>query len=185
MPRTDDEPDFARLMSDVKPIQNTKADLRPSFSARKDPKLAYRRWVASKEEESLVDGLSSEVSKLVESEEELIFAVPGVQINRIKKLRQGHIPWEQGIDLHGFSIDEARDELSRFIRDAIRLEHQCVIVVHGKAYSEGGQAAMIKSCVNDWLQQIPQVLAFTSAQPKDGGTGAVYVLLKRNKDKRS
>ncbi|EXJ09223.1 Smr domain protein [Nitrincola nitratireducens] len=44
---------------------------------------------------------------------------------------------------------------------------------------------MIKSCVNDWLQQIPQVLAFTSAQPKDGGTGAVYVLLKRNKDKRS
>lgn len=177
----DEEIDFKSLMKGVKPIEAKHADLGKKKILKKSPELAYRRRMAEQEPEQFIDGLSVEVAELVESEDELLFAVPGVQLKRLKKLRQGHIPWEQGLDLHGFTVDSARDEISRFIRDAQRQQARCVLIVHGKAFSQAGQHAMIKSCINDWLRQMSSVLAFSSAQPKDGGTGAVYVLLKTDR----
>ena len=91
------------------------------------------------------------------------------------------MPWEQGIDLHGLSIDEARDQLSNFIRSCYYQGCQTVLVIHGKAYSQSGSLPLLKSYTNDWLRQLPEVLAFSSAQAKDGGAGALYVLLKRKK----
>jgi DNA-nicking Smr family endonuclease len=55
------------------------------------------------------------------------------------------------------------------------------MVIHGKAFSQSGQQPVLKSYVNDWLRQLPQVLAFCSAQPKDGGSGALYILIKQIK----
>lgn len=127
----------------------------------------------------MIDGLSSEAKDILDSNDELLFAAPGVQFSTLKRLRKGHIHWEAGLDLHGYSVDQARDEVSQFIRDACRQNLRAVLVVHGKAFTQPGQPALLKSCVNDWLRQLNQVLAFCSAQPKDGGTGAVYVLLKR------
>ncbi|WP_261844629.1 Smr/MutS family protein [Aliamphritea ceti] len=181
-----DDFDFASAMEGVSRHSHDKADLKPTpkkLRAASDATAQYKRRMASQDSESLVDGLSSEIVQLVESEEELIFATPGIQLKMMKRLKQGHIPWEAGLDLHGFSLDEARDELSRFIRDASNNHFRCVIVVHGKAYSGEGQQPLVKSYVNDWLKQMQQVTAFSSAQPKDGGTGALYVLL-RNANKR-
>ncbi|WP_271273939.1 Smr/MutS family protein [Aliamphritea hakodatensis] len=181
-----DDFDFASAMQGITPHSHDKADLTPTpkkLSAANDATAQYKRRMASQDTESLVDGLSSEIVQLVESEEELIFATPGIQLKMMKRLKQGHIPWEAGLDLHGFSLDEARDELSRFIRDASQNQCRCVIVIHGKAYSGEGQQPLVKSYVNDWLKQMHQVTAFCSAQPKDGGTGALYVLL-RNANKR-
>lgn len=177
----DEEIDFQSLMKGVARLHTRHANLGQKPSFKKKPELAYRRHMAEKEPERFIDGLSADVSALVESEDELLFAVPGIQIKRLKKLRLGHIPWEQGLDLHGFTIEAARDEISRFIRDAQRQQARCVLVVHGKAFSQAGQSALLKSYINDWLRQMPAVLAFSSAQPKDGGTGAVYVLLKTAK----
>ncbi|KAA0875838.1 Smr/MutS family protein [Nitrincola tapanii] len=177
IPDNDDELDFAELMQGVKPMHSSRANLQKPKP--KDPSLNYRRMMAMREEERTIDGLSSDVAELVESEEELIFATPGIQISLLKRLRQGHLPWEQGLDLHGFTVDQARDELSRFIREALRQNIRSVLVVHGKAFSQAGQSAILKSYVNDWLKQMPGVLAFTSALARDGGTGALYVLLKR------
>ena len=180
----DDTLNFAALMQDVKRITHDRADTGRA-GRNQDASLEIRRAQAIRKEERYIDGLSSEAATLVESDEELLFAVPGVQLGRLKRLRQGHIPWEQGLDLHGFTVDQAREELVRFIRDAQRQQLQCVIVVHGKAFSQEGQTALIKSHTNDWLRQMPQVLAFCSAQAKDGGTGAVYVLLRRTRDQRN
>ena len=182
-PTPDDELDldFQSLMKDVTRIKSTHADVGHKRTLRKSPDLAYRRRMAEQEPEQFIDGLSAEVSELVESEDELLFATPGIQIRRLKKLKLGHIPWEQGIDLHGYTIDAARDEVSRFIRDAQRQQSRCVLIVHGKAFSQVSQNPVLKSYLNDWLRQIPCVLAFSSAQPRDGGTGAVYVLLKTEK----
>ena len=177
----DEEIDFKTLMKGVKRIETRQADLGRKPKLKKSPELAYRRQVAEQEPERFIDGLSADVSELVESEDELLFAVPGIQIKRLKRLRQGHIPWEQGLDLHGYTVESARDEVSRFIRDAQRQQARCVLIVHGKAFSQPGQSAVLKSCINDWLRQMHAVLAFSSAQPKDGGTGAVYVLLKTEK----
>lgn len=178
--------DFLSLMEgEMKGLvrhNNDRADLKSKTTSTQDRGAEYRRQAAQQQQTQLVDGLSDEIKQLVDSEQELIYARDGVQLNLMKKLRKGHIPWQQGLDLHGYSIDQARDELSHFLRDAQRKELRCVIIVHGKALTEDGTPPIIKSYVNDWLRQLPQVLAFVSAQPQDGGTGALYVLLKRNRD---
>ena len=174
-------PDFEQLLGDgILRHQHDRADLHRR--TQRSEALDYRRAVAQQQNSPLRDGLSDEIKQLVDSEETLLYAANGVQLSTMKKLKQGHTPWQQGLDLHGFSIDQARDDLSLFIRDAYRAGSRCVLVVHGKALSADGTPPVIKSYVNDWLRQFPQVLAFVSAQPRDGGTGAVYVLLKQLRD---
>ncbi|WP_028470934.1 Smr/MutS family protein [Neptunomonas japonica] len=179
--KTDPEISFSEVMGDVSPIKHDKTVLRTNGPIRKDKQRAYHRAMAQAETEQVIDGLSSEVVEIVESDEELIFAAPGIQISAMKRLRKGHTPWEAGIDLHGMTVDTARDELSAFIRDSQRQSMRSVMVIHGKAFSQSGQQPVLKSYVNDWLRQLSQVLAFCSAQPKDGGSGALYILLKQNR----
>ncbi len=178
-----DDLDFGDAMRGVTPIKQDRHhnlySTPAKLKARLDSASSYRRQAASREIEQVIDGLSSEAKDILDSNDELLFAAPGVQFSTLKRLRKGHIHWEAGLDLHGYSVDQARDEVSLFIRDACRRNLRSVLVVHGKAYTQPGQPALLKSCVNDWLRQLNQVLAFCSAQPKDGGTGAVYVLLKR------
>jgi hypothetical protein len=86
---------------------------------------------------------------------------------------------EFGIDLHGMTVEKARETLWEFLGEAVRLEVRCVRVTHGKAVRLDGKRPMIKSHVNTWLRQHSQVLGFCSCQAKHGGAGAVYVMLKR------
>ena len=178
------EIDFSSAMTGVTRIKNDRADLRgqpKKLKLANDETTRYKRQMAVQDQESIVDGLSSEVINLVETEDELIYATPGVQLKLMKRLKQGHIPWDAGLDLHGYIIDDARTELSSFIRECSIRQLRCVMVIHGKSNSVESQHALMKSYVNDWLRQMEQVIAFSSAQPKDGGTGALYVLLKRAK----
>lgn len=179
-----EEFDFADAMQGITRHQHDKADLKRTprkLRAADDETSRYKRQVATQDAEQSVDGLSSEIVKLVETEDELVYATPGVQLNLMKRLKKGHVPWDAGLDLHGMTLDNARTELSSFIRECSNKQLRCVMVVHGKAYSGEGKQPLMKSYVNDWLRQMQQVIAFTSAQPKDGGTGALYVLLKRAK----
>ena len=183
---SDQDLSFTDMMQDVVRIQNDKVERKNPTRRellRKGIGLDYHREQASKEEERIIDGLSSEAVDIVDSEEELLFASQGVQISTLKRLKKGHIHWEAGIDLHGMTVDTARDEFSQFMRDATRQGLRCVLVVHGKSYSGSGREPVLKSYVNDWLKQLPYVIAFVSAQPQEGGTGALYVLLKQNRAK--
>jgi DNA-nicking Smr family endonuclease len=176
-----DDINFTEAMTGVTRHQHDKADLQENRIKKNKANALYRRKAATEAEEKVVDGLSDEAVALVESSEELLFANPGVQFNLLKRLKQGHIPWEQGLDLHGYTVEQSRDILSKFIYEARRDQNRCVLVVHGKAHSSESQQALIKSYVNEWLQRLNGVLAFCSAQPKDGGTGALYVLLQKIK----
>jgi DNA-nicking Smr family endonuclease len=175
-----DEQSFLDAMQDVSRHKHDKADISPPSNKDKHNAL-YRRHAATVEEDKVIDGLSDEAVTLVESSEELLFANPGVQLRVLKRLKQGHIPWEQGLDLHGYTVEQARDQLSRFVFDGRRNKCRCILVVHGKAHSSGSEQALLKSYVNEWLKRLTGVLAFCSAQAKDGGAGALYVLLKREK----
>jgi DNA-nicking Smr family endonuclease len=77
------------------------------------------------------------------------------------------------LDLHGETVDSARHILAEFIRYCYHKKHRYVRIVHGK-----GHHAILKNHVCYWLPQFPEVLAFQSALPRDGGAGAMYVLLK-------
>lgn len=100
---------------------------------------------------------------------------------RLRELRNGDIRWEARLDLHGLRPDAARESLCNFIDQQSRGMSRCLLVIHGKG-GRHSEEPVLKNHVNHWLQQLPQVLAFHSAIPRDGGTGAVYVLLKRQQD---
>ncbi|MEA3149265.1 MAG: hypothetical protein QOD56_204, partial [Gammaproteobacteria bacterium] len=108
----------------------------------------------------------------------LMFQRAGVQTQVVRRLRRGLFPIEDELDLHGLSQSAARDQLAQFLaanRDAGR---RCVRIIHGKGYRSGARGPILKIAVDLWLRRHLDVMAFTSARPIDGGTGAVYVLLR-------
>ncbi len=108
----------------------------------------------------------------------LSFRRPGVREQTLRHLRRGRYPVEDALDLHGLSQAAARDYLADFIAASRNAGLRCVRVVHGKGYRSGARGPVLKIAVNTWLRRHPDVLAFTSARAIDGGTGAVYVLLR-------
>lgn len=113
--------------------------------------------------------------------DQLLYSRDGITPDTLKKLRKGQFHIDNSIDLHGMTVDAARDYLIEFLGECETHGSRCVIIVHGKGYSSPEKKPVIKPMVNRWLREVPRVLAFCSAQPRDGGTGAVYVLLKKNK----
>lgn len=115
----------------------------------------------------------------VETGEELLFQRKSLQHGLLRKLRRGQFSVGAELDLHGMIVVEARDALSRFLAACRASDVRCVRIIHGKGYGSRHKQPVLKGKVNHWLQQRDEVLAFCSARPVDGGTGAVYVLLKK------
>ncbi len=115
----------------------------------------------------------------VETGDELLYARPGLQHNVLRKLRRGQYAIQGQLDLHGNTVAEARERVAAFLYDMQMQDKRCVRIIHGKGKSSEGKLPVLKGRVNAWLRQWDQVLAFCSARPNDGGTGAVYVLLRR------
>ena len=73
----------------------------------------------------------------------------------------------------------SKEILVYYLQEAVQFEGCCIRIIHGKGLSSGKQKSVLKTYINHWLSEHERVLAFHSAKAKDGGTGAVYVLLKR------
>ena len=176
-PDEDDATLFAKATRGTRRISTDSAVLPPS---RPDPNARLRRAAAEAEDRD--DAPLSDAAALmhdVQPEATLSFARNGVQQRVLQRLKQGQMPWQAAVDLHGCTVDQARDALLALIHDARQANLQVLKVVHGKGLVK--EQALLKTCVNGWLRQIPEVLAFVSALPRDGGTGAIYVLLKRKR----
>lgn len=117
---------------------------------------------------------------LLERGDELLFFRSGIQKQTIRKLRRGQFNIEDEIDLHGLTVELARTALSNFLADCHMRSYRCVRIIHGKGIGSASKQPVIKNKVNNWLRQRDDVLAFCSALQNDGGTGAIYCLLKRN-----
>lgn len=110
--------------------------------------------------------------------DELSFRRAGVRTQVMRRLRRGLYPVENELDLHGLNQAAARDRLSEFIARNRDVGSRCVRVIHGKGYRSGARGPVLKVAVDSWLRRHLDVMAFTSARALDGGTGAVYVLLR-------
>ena len=101
---------------------------------------------------------------------------------RIKrKLKRGEYSFEAHLDLHGYSSAEARLRLGEFIERCHRESKRCVLLIHGRGLGSKDNIPVIKNKLAAWLTRGAmgqKVLAYVSARPYDGGTGAVYVLLR-------
>ncbi len=168
---------FRDAVGDVRSINNDKVDT--SRTSDSDAKPMLRS--SEEDDRSVMESLLEELSEndLLETGEHLSFAQPGIQRSVLKKLKNGHYAIQSEIDLHGLTVSEARIELGTFLREAQTRRHLCIRVIHGKGRARAEQAPRLKPAVNQWLQRNRQVLAFCSARQSDGGTGAVYVLLRK------
>ena len=103
-----------------------------------------------------------------------------------QKLVRGKMPLEGRLDLHGLTQDQAHGKLTRFIATSAEAGKRCVLVITGKGLKPTGETGVLRQAVPRWLNSSelrPLVLAIRYAQAKDGGEGALYVLLKRRRDK--
>lgn len=111
-------------------------------------------------------------------EDSLSFSAPGLQKNVLKKLRKGYFGLDAEIDLHGLNSNEAKRQLLNFLHLCVEDGCRCVRIVHGKGYRSPDNHPVLKNNLNAWLRQHKDVQAFCSAPPKEGGTGALFVLLQ-------
>lgn len=94
-----------------------------------------------------------------------------------QRLKRGQFSVQDELDLHGATALQAEGLLRRFLADAHAHDHGCVRVIHGKGQRSDGDAPVLKNLVDRVLRQRADVMAFHSAPPTQGGTGAVLVLL--------
>ena len=172
---------FREAMGDVKPL-NTKPrhhQQRTVSADIPDSVLKARRTAAESGKTGGGAALSEAWIEGVDPEQVIEFARPGLQHTRMRQLRHGQFNVQYKVDLHGYKIEEARELIVEFIRFARDHNYICVQVIHGKSHRASDRQTTLKSHVNHWLKQIPEVLAFCSAPPSEGGSGSVLVLLKR------
>ncbi|MBF4521028.1 MULTISPECIES: Smr/MutS family protein [Acinetobacter] len=111
----------------------------------------------------------------VGSQAALSYRIATLQHKVFEDLKAGNLRWFEAVDLHGCTVEEARVAVLQIIQMAKDENQNVIKIVHGK-----GPEAILKTYVNGWLRQHRDVLAFVSAPEKQGGTGAVLVLLKRS-----
>ena len=95
-------------------------------------------------------------------------------------LKKGLIDIDANLDLHSLTVAEAEQHLHRFLLICQQKNLNCAIIIHGKGHLGNIEQPTLKNFVNDYLRHHKNVLAFHSAKPRHGGTGAVYVLLQSN-----
>ena len=181
----DEENIFRQEMAGVKPLKRERrVSLQSGVRADNDPSLAARRLAAVElpgEDRNILaeDGVTPLDAWFV-----LDYKRPGVQNGVFRKLKQGRYEADAHLDLHRMTVSIARRELFDFVEEAQALGLRTVLLIHGKGESkaEREKSSILKGCVNHWLPQLPAVQAFHSAQPRHGGTGAVYVLLQKSEE---
>lgn len=159
---------WEHVTRDIKPLDNTKTH-NPA-----EPKEVIKHPTRAKKQfiEPHIQPKSNEVDR-----------------QTARRLKRGQIPIEGRLDLHGMTQTHAFDALSRLIPMAYGQRKRCVLVITGKGTKRSSDAeyktGILKQKVPDWLNEAPLkqfVLKIQTAHIKDGGEGALYVYLRRQRD---
>ena len=167
------DPLFREATEGVTPIKQDRVE--PFRKPLRPRPLLQHRGQRPGSEAELTDFLSEAE---IETGEELYFSRPGVQHRLMRDLARGRLEIGETLDLHGLTTSHAREELTGFLEFCHRHRVRCVRIIHGKGYGSADRQPVLKRKVNLWLRQRRDVLGFCSAPRHDGGTGAVYALLK-------
>ncbi|EEX91619.1 hypothetical protein VIOR3934_10700 [Vibrio orientalis CIP 102891 = ATCC 33934] len=181
MSQDDDFALFQQMMGDVKPLQQDTTELKKQHQVS-DSQLAKREaaiWLTEDDPEYL----SIDHAEMIKPDDIIEFKRDGVQDGVYKKLRLAKYPIQARLDLHKRTLEQARDEVVKFLKQCMRMDIRTVVIVHGKG-ERSNPPALMKSFVAQWLMQIKEVQCVHSAQRFHGGTGAVYVLLRKSAEKK-
>jgi len=140
---------------------------------------AIPRSAAADERAVMAELLADPVNiEELEYGETLSYRAEGVQEGIIRRLRRGHYRIDGNLDLHGYNRHQARLAVIDFLAECHDHMRRCVRIVHGKGNGSPNSGPVLKAHVDSWLRRRKDVIAFCSAPPNDGGTGAAYVLLR-------
>ncbi len=169
---------FRKAVGDVKPVADDKVAPTPS-------KINARPRQLEKDERSVMHEAMHDDRDPDELDagEHLSWRRDGVQNRVMKKLRNGYYSIQDELDLHGMTVAEARVMLTEFLAHVVD-NHQscCVRIIHGKGRKTMTEKPVMKPFVSSWLRRRRHIMAFCSCRPAHGGTGAVYVLVRRGKE---
>lgn len=175
---------FLEAMSGVQPLKDA------SKKVARPPDITMRPAHSAMEEElEAMAHLSDLVSGNAEmditfSDEYIEGAVHGLNRKLMQALKKGHIPIQGHVDLHGLTKEQAKARVAEFLLQNHRQGNRCVLVVHGRGLNSENHIPVLKERLPVWLTRGSVrkiVLAFSTARPYDGGTGAVYILLRKRK----
>ena len=180
----DDAHYFLDAMSDVTPLKDPKTkvipspnvNLRPAHPAPDDELEAMTHL------SDLVKGAAD--MDITFSDEYMEGAMQGVSPKWLQKLRRGQFPVQDHVDLHGLTKEEAKIKIREFLVQSYGKELACVLVIHGRGLNSQNHIPVLKERIPVWLARgrvKKIVLAFSTARPYDGGTGAIYVLLRKRR----
>jgi DNA-nicking Smr family endonuclease len=189
----EDRLSFHRMMSGVKPIEQTNGRVPRSAQVPPSGDLVPRgrgaeAKAALRDEDEAVH---AHLRALVEGKERFEVEDDGRRIagrrvdlpmEALRRLRRGTTPIDARVDLHGMGATEARATVETFLRDKRVAGERCVLIIHGKGEHSPRAQPVLRGEIGAWLSQGPaseHVAAFVTADGSDGGEGAVYVLIRR------
>lgn len=168
---------FRQAVQDAQPLQSPLSEPyreKPAPVPRSEP-------ISDDEDED--SGLRLSEHEL-DTPDYLLYSQPGVQRRVLGDLQRGRVPVNLELDLHGLTAAHAQAILREFLADCRLRRVRCARIIHGKGARSPDRQPVLKRKLNYWLRLRPEVLAFCSTPRHDGGTGALYVLL-RNPAKRA
>lgn len=165
---------FRDAIQGINPLSLDRAD--PVIS-KPVPEARFRK---RDEKDVLEESLQGHIDETeFNSGDHLRFKRDSVSRQVFRKLVRGNLSIQAETDLHGLTAVQAREVLGGFLSDCQRRGLTCVRVIHGKGLGSGRGGPILKRKLNAWLRKLDSVLAFSSATQAHGGTGAVYVLLRK------
>ncbi|WP_348758195.1 DNA endonuclease SmrA [Candidatus Methylocalor cossyra] len=170
---------FRKELADVQPL--APGGRIPATERRPPtPGQLYRREAAQRGQAGDENRLPTVFVQPVHPEAILSFKRAGIQNGVFRRLQRGEYAIEAMLDLHGLTVEQARHEVYRFIGDCLRYDVRLALISHGKGRGNKDGRPLLKSFLARWLPMFPEVMAFHSAQRWHGGTGAVYLMLRKS-----
>jgi len=179
-----DDEIFLNAVQDVRPLPTDKTIVarHPDLSVRPPHPAPNEDLEAMTQLWELVHG-SGEMD-ISFSDEYMEGSIRGFDKKLMRRLRKGEFPVQDHLDLHGLTKKEAEVQVRDFLIQSYGRGLRCVLLIHGRGLNSEDHIPILKERVPVWLSRGPArkfVLAFSTARPYDGGTGAIYVLLRKKK----
>lgn len=182
---SNDSNEFQSAMAGVKPINGYDPSLPP------EPKLPVPEPIEDREQAEVMAALRDLVDgdtpfSIFETDEAIEGLAEGVDSRLLRKLKAGEFSIQDHLDLHGLSREQARPVVTSFILDAMAHVKRCLLIIHGRGHGSKDKIPVLKLALTTWLVRSAvrkNILAFCTARPCDGGAGAIYVLLRKNKNR--
>ena len=181
-PGTEGDDYFTEAMSGVTPLSQNNRRIAKAPDMRTRP--AHPPNISDLEALAHLSDLVSGTAEMdiTFSDEYIEGSVKGFDRKLMQRLKDGLFPIQDYVDLHGLKKQEAEATIRDFLLRSYRLGLRCALVVHGRGLNSENHIPVLKKRLPIWLSRGPVkkiVLAFSTAKPYDGGTGAIYILLKR------